>query len=396
MYNLKIAIVTLYNPFEKIRGGIESVVYNLSKYMVKMGIETWILTMGNVKKETITKKDGINLWIIPDKGYKGLFVRSLLFIKYGRKAIKILNEKYHVNIFNGQAGHSAPLAFIGNKYGRTILTAHTLDRENFADMKDTWRLKIYKRLFIEIIKYPFIKIWRILYLLKSDNIIFVSKSILTEFEIFYPFMHKKRNIIIENGSPDINRTLRHAKKEYDFVYSGRIDTRKGVDLIIKAASLLRKDGKKFNIIIVGDGSLRNNCEKLTKMLNMGAIIKFTGYIKAYDDLFKYISRSRFLIFPSFYESDPLVIKESLQIGVPIIASNILSSRGKILDKKNGYLFEKGNYHDLYRKMAMALTVDEESYNRLSRMAEKSVKGNTWEDAVKIYVRYYSELITNVQ
>ena len=56
---MKIAIFILNNPFEKIVGGIESVVYNLSKSFAKLGHEVWVVCLGNVKNETIEKKEGV-------------------------------------------------------------------------------------------------------------------------------------------------------------------------------------------------------------------------------------------------------------------------------------------------------------------------------------------------
>ena len=137
---MKIAIFILNNPFEKIVGGIESVVYNLSKSFAKLGHEVWVVCLGNVKNETIEKKEGVNLWILPDKGAKDLFKRSIVFAKYGKRVISELENK-GVEIFNGQAGLSSPLAFYKPKKGKVILTVHAIDEENIAIIKDYIRLK---------------------------------------------------------------------------------------------------------------------------------------------------------------------------------------------------------------------------------------------------------------
>lgn len=395
MDNLKIAIVTLYNPFEKIRGGIESVVYNLSISLARAGIETWILTMGNVEKETIKNQAGVNLWIIPDRGYRGLLVRSLIFIKEGRRAIKKMNELYNITIFNGQAGFSSPLVFANIKNGKIILTVHTIDGENFADVKDYWRLKKYRQLFTEIFKYPMLKIWRLFYFFNSDAFIFVSKFVKDEFRRFYPFMDDGKGIIIENGSPNINlETQIITKKEYGFIYAGRIDRRKGVDLIIKAASLLKKDGLKFNIVIVGDGLWKQDCEELAKRLKIEETVVFTGHLINYDNLLTFISKSKFFIFPSFYESDGLVIRESFQLGVPVIASNIPSSTDKVIHGENGYIFKNGDYLNLYNMMKQVLTIDENLYSKLSDNTKKRLEKQTWDDVAKKYVELFGRVNSN--
>jgi len=186
---MKIAIFTLNNPFERIGGGIESVVYNLSKSFAKLGHEVWIVCLGNIKDETIEKRDGINLWILPERGAKSLFKRSLVFAKYGKKVISELENK-GIEIFNGQAGHSSPLAFYKPKNGKVILTVHTMDGENIANIKDCIRLGKIKEALCEIIKYPILKLWRIYYLLKSDALIFVSNVTYNEFKKYYCFLKK--------------------------------------------------------------------------------------------------------------------------------------------------------------------------------------------------------------
>ena len=68
---MKIAIITLSNPFERISGGIDSVVYNLSQALISLGHEVWIIVcLGNVRNEMIERRKGVNLWILPDRGAK--------------------------------------------------------------------------------------------------------------------------------------------------------------------------------------------------------------------------------------------------------------------------------------------------------------------------------------
>jgi len=187
---MKIAIITLSNPFERISGGIDSVVYNLSQALTSLGHEVWIVCLGNVKNEIIKKRKGVNLWILPDRGAKGLFRKSLIFAKYGKKIIHRLESK-SVKVFNGQGGLSSPLAFYKPKRAKVVLTIHTIDEENIASIKDCIRMRKIKELFLEAIKYLVLKIWRIFYLSKADYLIFVSKVVLNEFKRYYWFSKKE-------------------------------------------------------------------------------------------------------------------------------------------------------------------------------------------------------------
>jgi len=387
---MKIAIIVLNNPFEKISGGIESVVYNLSRALARLGHEVWVVCLGSTKNEVIEKREGVNLWILPDKGARGSFMRSLVFISYGRKIVHKL-EKEGIEIFNGQGGLSSPLAFYKPKRAKVILTIHTLDGENVANIKDCIRRKKFKDLLLEIIKYFILKLWRIFYLSRADYLIFVSKIAQEEFKEYYWFI-KKPYSIVPNGFPKIDINFKPIKK-YDFIYVGRLDKVKCVDLIIKASKILKDKGYNFSIAIVGDGPWKNDIKRLIHKYNLGKHIHLVGYLNQ-KDIFTYIISSKFLILPSSYESDPLVVKEALSLGVPCIVSSIPALREKIKNKFNGFLFKNLDYESLADIMERALNLDEKEYEILSRNARESIINRSWDDVAIEYIKVFNIVITN--
>jgi len=383
---MKIAIITLNNPFEKISGGIESVVYNLSKALVNLGHEVWVVCLGNVNKETIEKREGVNVWILPDKGKKGVFSRSLVFIKSGREVIHEL-EKKGVEVFNGQGGLSAPLMFFKPKKAKIFLTVHTLDDENIANIKDCIRMRKFKELLGEIVKYPLLKIWRIFYLSRADYLIFVSKAVQEEFKRHYQFL-KKKYFLVPNGFPNIITIPKLIAKEYSFIYVGRLDKRKCVDLIVKASKILKDRGYDFSVVIIGNGPWHDDIKKLLNDYKLSEHIRLIGFLPNYNDVLVYISKSRFLILPSSYESDPLVIKEALSRGIPCIVSDIPALTEKIKDMENGFVFKRFSHIDLARVMEKTLKLNEKEYQKLSKNAKSSLKGTSWRDIAKKYSKIF--------
>jgi len=389
---MKIAIITLNNPFEKISGGIESVVYNLSRALARLGHEVWVVCLGNTKNEIIEKRDGVNLWILPDKGAKGFFMRSLIFISYGRKIVRKL-EGEGIEIFNGQGGLSSPLAFYKPKRAKVVLTIHTLDGENIANIRDCIRMRKFKELLLEILKYPILKLWRILYLSRADYLIFVSRVVQKEFRKYYWFL-KKSYSIIPNGFPKIDINFRLVKKKYDFIYVGRLDKRKCADLIIKSSKILKDKGYNFSIVIIGDGPWRNDIEELIYKYDLSKNIYLIGYLDDYYKVLTYILESKFLIGPSSYESDLLVVREALSLGVPCIVSDIPVLREKIENNFNGFLFKKLDYIDLANVMERALNLNKKEYEILSKNAKESIINKSWDEIAMDYAKVFKILITN--
>lgn len=385
---MKIAIVTLYNPFEKIRGGIESVVYNQGKALAKLRHEVWIITMGNVQRETRTEVNGVDLWILPDRNLNDLFSRNLLFIKKGKPILEKMEKEFNIDVFNGQAGYSGPLAFANLKDAKRILTVHTVDGENLAKIKDCWRVRAYRELLSEVLEYPVLKAWRSFFFWRSDVLIFVSSFALDEFRIHYPYLKSKPCYVIENGFPETNplETPSTNKKDYDFIYAGRLDKRKGVDLLIKATSLLREKCSP-KIAVVGDGPWRESVENLAVKLNVAENFHFFGYVNnSLIDIFK---AARCLVLPSLYESDPLITKECMAVGMPIICSDIPPLRQQILNYERGLTFRCGNYQDLAKTMLSFLSSEECLLVNKSQMKRSDTADiSPWGDVVQDYIEVF--------
>ena len=142
--------------------------------------------------------------------------------------------------------------------------------------------------------------------------------------------------------------IESSNNEY-FLYVGRIDKEKGVDLFCQAITELNKSG-----IVVGDGNER---EKLQKEYPH---IEFTGW-KNKIEVKIYMKNARALIFPSrWYETAGLTVLEAQSIGLPCIVSKNTAASEFIEDKKNGFLFE--NLEDLKDKIKQIDNIKMETNN----------------------------------
>jgi glycosyltransferase involved in cell wall biosynthesis len=392
---VKIAMVTLFNPFERMRGGIESAVYHQSTAFARLKHEIWILTMGNVQKDTIMNIEGVNVWVLPDRKIDNKFLRTLLFIKKGKAVVEKIEREFEIDVFNGQAGYSGPLSFANLKNARRVLTVHTIDGENIATIRDCWRVGRYTEFLSEVLQYPILKVWRSFFFWRADALIFVSELALREFRTFYPHLKGKPCLVIENGFPQLSCTagVSAGEKNYDFIYIGRIDKIKGVDLIIKAANRLKRECS-FKIAVVGDGPWKVDMQKLATRLSVDDNFRFFGHLD-HSSALEILRASRCLILPSFYESDPLVVKECSALRKPMICSDISSLKQKISNFKNGLTFRCGNYEDLAKTMRAVLSSD-----RDGNMEQKTASENphvsdicSWDEVAENYTKALKSLIS---
>lgn len=155
-----------------------------------------------------------------------------------------------------------------------------------------------------------------------------------------------------------------------FLAAGRFNYQKGFDLLIESFNIFAKENNEWKLIIVGEGEEReeiSNMIKKYKLQDRVIIKEFTNDIK------KYFLESSVLLLPSRWEGMPMIVLESLEMGVPVISYNITAIEPLVDNNKEGLIIEKFNT----KKFADAMKKISNSYEiryRLSRNAiEKSAE-----------------------
>lgn len=127
-------------------------------------------------------------------------------------------------------------------------------------------------------------------------------------------------------------------KEQYFLYFGRLSVEKGVLTLIKAV-----ENTKNLLYIVGKGPCLQEIERYLKEHNM-TNVKLLGF-KSGKELINVVANARAVILPSeWYENGPYSAIESLQLGRPVIGSE-LGGIPELIDG-NGKVFHHGDVEEL--------------------------------------------------
>ena len=123
------------------------------------------------------------------------------------------------------------------------------------------------------------------------------------------------------------------------LYVGRIEPLKGLDILIRAVSMLH-DAANAKLIIVG-GGLEDDAEmerlkSLASQLDISDIVSFTGAVSQ-ERLPVYYSAADVFVLPSWYESFGLVALEAMSCGTPVVVSRVGGLRTFVENGKTGYL-----------------------------------------------------------
>lgn len=98
---------------------------------------------------------------------------------------------------------------------------------------------------------------------------------------------------------------------------------KAHDVLIKAFAKAFEDDPDCRLLLVGDGILRPQLEKMTQYLNIDNRVQFLGSL---PEPWPALVAADIFCFPSRYEGLPNVLPEAASCGLPILASNISSVR----------------------------------------------------------------------
>ena len=106
-----------------------------------------------------------------------------------------------------------------------------------------------------------------------------------------------------------------------FVFVGRLEKVKGVDVLIEAVSKLCGEGFHPRLYIVGDGEDRAFLEKAVSDAQLHESIFFKGWASP-EEVASYIQASDAVVIPSRSEGMPVIFWESMQMDTPVIVTDV--------------------------------------------------------------------------
>jgi len=120
---------------------------------------------------------------------------------------------------------------------------------------------------------------------------------------------------------------------------GRLSEEKGMDILVDAMPYILREFPSLNLLIAGDGPLKDLLQRRTRDKGIGAHIRFLGYR---NDVERLLSDIDLLVMPSKTEGFPLVLLEAMASGTPVVASNVGGIPEIVHDGHDGILVPPGD------------------------------------------------------
>jgi glycosyltransferase involved in cell wall biosynthesis len=128
----------------------------------------------------------------------------------------------------------------------------------------------------------------------------------------------------------LSQTMELDKSKTNFLYLGRWEKKKGLDDLIKALALVRKEMPQINLHILGWGDYEREMRKLINQFKLKEEIKIVGKVST-SLVASYLRESDCLVIPSKGDSIPLVFSEALQMRTPLIVTDV-GDMGRLVKK----------------------------------------------------------------
>lgn len=170
---------------------------------------------------------------------------------------------------------------------------------------------------------------------------------------------------------------------HEIIFMGSILKKQGVQLVIEALSIIKKEIPDISLTIIGDGPYRPELEKLTTKLNLNSRVSFAGYVEDHRDVENRIAKAGLAVAlynkaddDFTYYADPGKIRNYLGAGVPVLLTDVPYVAHEVEKRKCGKIVSY-DVHDIARTV-VALLKNEKTLKEYRENARTFAKSFQWE------------------
>ncbi|HAV11234.1 MAG TPA: hypothetical protein DCX32_01690 [Candidatus Moranbacteria bacterium] len=172
----------------------------------------------------------------------------------------------------------------------------------------------------------------------------------------------------------------------------RITARKGISYLIEAVEKIQGKYPQIFVKILGDGSDREDLEKMVKDLKLDDRIVFIGRVPS-EEIPPYYQEASLFVLPSLNEGMSNAMLEALASGLPIISTDTGGANELVEEGKNGFLVKMKDSDDIAEKICK-IVGDRELVENMGEESRRLAEKMSWEKVAGRYVELYGNILNN--
>jgi len=323
--------------------GVQKVYLNLAKGFINKGYNVYFVIREN--------KIDFDIDFL-----KNFYIFEKNFTKQFDNLLSTLNNPY----------------IIANDVKTTLNLKNVIPNNIIYTIHMLWSKRIIKKL-------RFKKWWELKKLYFNKNIVTVSKAV--ENDIVNILKLKPKNIKTIYDPFDVNEIIKLSNEKINISYPyiinvGALEKEKNHKFLIKSFSKLKIPHK---LVIIGDGSLKENLIKYTKKLHLEHKVIFLGFVK---NPYPYIKNASLMVSTSKDEALPGSIIESLILKTPVVSTDSEGVKEILVNELQPYIFKSStNFENLILQ----------ALNNYPIILDKYINKFDIETVTNHYIHYLKEL-----
>jgi glycosyltransferase involved in cell wall biosynthesis len=355
-------------------------IWNLSRYLVESGHSVQIITRGCLRRAECQMKAGIPVWRVPflpiypfHVHLHNLFVNDLL-----------LNLQDDIDLIHLHT----PLVNFPKISLPVLVTVHTPMKSDSEAISINTPLALLVKL-----QTPFsIRLERGIFS-QADHIVVVSHSVARELESYG--INLAPGSVLGNGVDtrifNSRNYSRDASQPYILTVC-RLGPRKGLEDLLKCASLVVREYPDIRFYIAGEGPYAGKISKTIQSLNLTDNVFLLGHINDRRQLAELYQEATAVVHPAHYEGLPTVLLEAMACARPVVATAISGALDVVEDGVNGLLVPP-HAPDQLAQAIFRLLKNPELGQQIGIAARQTIEARySWQVVAQDYITQYQQLV----
>lgn len=164
-------------------------------------------------------------------------------------------------------------------------------------------------------------------------------------------IHEAQNCVDERLFGEVAQPAFQLDPRPVVLHVGQFIGRKGIDLLLKAASSVQREGHQFSLLLVGSGSDKQELETLVRSQQL----KHVRFVPGQDPLKMpaIYASGDVLVFPTLEDVWGLVANEAVLCGLPVLCSKYAGCAAELFSGES--IFDPQDANEFARKLREAVT-----------------------------------------
>ncbi|MHC4215134.1 MAG: glycosyltransferase family 4 protein [Planctomycetota bacterium] len=168
----------------------------------------------------------------------------------------------------------------------------------------------------------------------------------------------------------------------------RLISRKRIDILIEAVSLLNKAGVDVELNVAGEGNLMNPLKELTADLGIAAKVNFMGRVVA-EHIPEVYQQNDLFVMSSAHEGMSNAMLEAMASGLPIVTTRCEGLDELIVD--NGIIVEQDSSEAIAEGIKKVIS-DRDIWRQMCVAARNQAQKFTWNGVAEAYLGLYQKVL----